>query len=98
MWTTVKIILRWSVSNILELLVSRLLCTVTDSVQNLGLGVLEEKRGDQEDSSGDEGDDEMGGTGSDKKGKDGEDADILGKLMGGKNADTDKPAIEDLGH
>ncbi|KAJ5728955.1 uncharacterized protein N7483_003463 [Penicillium malachiteum] len=67
---------------------------------NLGLGVLEEKRGENGDSSGDERDHEgMDGVKSDKKSNMDEDSDILGKLMGhgGKDLDADKPSIEDLG-
>ncbi|KAJ5717125.1 hypothetical protein N7488_002771 [Penicillium malachiteum] len=66
---------------------------------NLGLGVLEEKRGDNADPSGNEGDGEgMDGIESDKKGNMGDDSDILSQLMGGKDLDADKPSIEDLGH
>ncbi|KAJ5291379.1 hypothetical protein N7478_000630 [Penicillium angulare] len=54
---------------------------------NLGLGVLEEKR-DNEDSSEDQ----------DNKDKTTDDSDILEKLMGGKDLDADKPSIEELGH
>ncbi|KAJ6013672.1 hypothetical protein N7540_008263 [Penicillium herquei] len=68
-----------------------------DPVQNLGLGVLEEKRGENGDSSGDERDDGMDGVESDKKGNMDGDSDILSKLMGGKDLDADKPSIEDLG-
>ncbi|KAJ5727788.1 hypothetical protein N7493_005608 [Penicillium malachiteum] len=66
---------------------------------NLGLGVLEEKRGDNGDSSGSDEDGEgMDGIESDKRGDMADDSDILGKLMGGKDLDADKPSIEDLGH
>ncbi|CEO58900.1 hypothetical protein PMG11_03595 [Penicillium brasilianum] len=61
---------------------------------NLGLGVLEEKRGDSEDSSsGDEGDDEgPDGDSAEDKG----DSDLLGQLMGGITSSADKPSIEEM--
>ncbi|KAJ5658412.1 uncharacterized protein N7484_002061 [Penicillium longicatenatum] len=65
---------------------------------NLGLGVLEEKRDNGGDASGDEADDEaMSGMESGKKAKAGFDDDILEQLMGGKDLDADKPSIEELG-
>ena len=60
------------------------------------MGVLEEKRGDEEDvSSGDEGDDESP-NGDSLKPKDKEDSDLLGQLMGGNPSSKDKPSIEEM--
>ncbi|KAJ5384307.1 hypothetical protein N7517_002218 [Penicillium concentricum] len=67
--------------------------------QDLGLGVLEEKR-DGDSSSGEESDDEehKGATGAGKTAQEMNDSDIIGKLMGGKNkkSNTDKPSIEEM--
>ncbi|KAJ5450129.1 uncharacterized protein N7458_006578 [Penicillium daleae] len=64
---------------------------------NLGLGVLEEKRGENDDSSSaDEGDDE-GPDGDSQMSKDKGDSDLLGQLMGGiTSKSTDKPSIEEM--
>lgn len=75
-----------------------------DYSQNLGLGVLEEKRGDNEVSSnnhesGGEGADGVSGSGaesSNKKSKERGDSNVLDKLMGGKQSDADKPSIEEM--
>jgi hypothetical protein len=65
-------------------------------MQNLGLGVLEEKRGDNEDSSsGDEGDDESP-DGDSQKSKENADSDLLGQLMGAITCSSDKPTIEEM--
>ncbi|KAF3397759.1 hypothetical protein F1880_005931 [Penicillium rolfsii] len=63
---------------------------------NLGLGVLEEKRDDNEDaSSGDEGDDESP-DGDSQNSKDHADSDLLGQLMGAITCTSDKPTIEEM--
>lgn len=73
----------------------------TDSLQNLGLGVLEEKRGDDATSSSeDEGEDGASGPARDssnKKSKKYADSDVLDKLMGGKQSAAEKPSIEEMG-
>lgn len=69
---------------------------LTGCMQNLGLGVLEEKRGDNEDSSrGDEGDDESP-DGDSQKSKENADSDLLGQLMGAITCSSDKPTIEEM--
>lgn len=75
----------------------------TDSIQNLGLGVLEEKRGDdatshsEDDSENDVyGDSGPGRDSSTKKSKKAADSDVLDKLMGGKQPAAEKPSIEEM--
>ena len=67
--------------------------------QDLGLGVLEEKR-DDDSSRDEESDDEgsEGATGAGKAPQEMNDSDIIGKLMGGKGkkSNTDKPSIEEM--
>ncbi|KAJ5578164.1 uncharacterized protein N7459_007128 [Penicillium hispanicum] len=70
---------------------------------NLGLGVLEEKRGDNDDTSSDESENESPGAtpstarDANKKPKAEEDSNVLGKLMGENESATDKPSIEEIG-
>lgn len=75
-----------------------------DYTQNLGLGVLEEKRGDNEVSSNDHESDREGADGgsgfgagsSNKEPTEKGDSNVLDKLMGGKQSDADKPSIEEM--
>lgn len=73
----------------------------TDLFQNLGLGVLEEKRDDGAPSSEAESEHEVGDSGpgrepSNRKAKKDADSDVLDKLMGGKQWTAEKPSIEEM--
>lgn len=61
-------------------------------LQNLGLGVLEEKR--EGDSSSE--DDEMGGVGPDGQDRESKDSNVLDKLMGNGESTSKKPTIEEM--
>ncbi|KAJ5883648.1 uncharacterized protein N7473_010534 [Penicillium subrubescens] len=63
---------------------------------NLGLGVLEEKRGDNEDSSSDDEGDDENPDGDSQKSKENADSDLLGQLMGAITCSSDKPKIEEM--
>jgi hypothetical protein len=65
-------------------------------MQNLGLGVLEEKRGDNEDSSSDDEGDDENPDGDSQKSKENADSDLLGQLMGAITCSSDKPKIEEM--
>lgn len=68
-----------------------------DCSQNLGLGVLKEKR-DGDDSSEADSDDENPYAANGDLQRQG-DSDVLGKLMGGKKSeksDAEKPSIEEM--
>lgn len=60
------------------------------------MGVLEEKRGENESSSCGGESDGDGSTESAKKLKNKVDSDVLDKLMGGKQSAADKPSIEEM--
>ena len=68
-----------------------------DCLQNLGLGVLKEKRDGDDSSEADSDDENPYAANGDSHGQG--DSDVLGKLMGGKKsekADAEKPSIEEM--
>lgn len=68
---------------------------ILTAIQNLGLGVLEEKKSDDNDSPSSDGDDDMRDSDEDGASKP-TDSNVMNKLMGTKQSTSKKPTIEEV--